>query len=164
MRAAYADPPYLGQARKHYGQDEVDHATLIDQLNGYDAWALSCSSPSLKTLLLMCPSDIRVMAWIKPFAIFKPGVGVAYAWEPVLVRGGRARTRQQPTVRDWISANITLGRGLVGVKPEAFCFWLFEILGLASGDSLDDLFPGTGAVTQAWERWQGQMLLKAEIP
>ena len=163
MRAAYADPPYLGQARKHYGQDEVDHAALIDRLNGYDAWALSCSSPSLRTLLPMCPDGVRVMAWVKPFAIFKPNVGVAYAWEPVLLCGGRTRTREQPTVRDWVSANITLKRGLVGVKPEAFCCWLFEVLGLdANHDELDDLFPGTGAVTRAWERWKAQMVLPLE--
>ena len=34
---AYADPPYIGQARKHYSHDpncaEVDHAELIDRLN-----------------------------------------------------------------------------------------------------------------------------------
>ncbi|KKM25473.1 hypothetical protein LCGC14_1594680, partial [marine sediment metagenome] len=66
------------------------------------------------------------MSWVKPFCIFKPGVGVAYAWEPILVSGGRKRPRSKPTVRDWVSANITLKKGLVGVKPEAFCFWLFD--------------------------------------
>lgn len=25
MRIAYADPPYIGQAKKHYGSEEVDH-------------------------------------------------------------------------------------------------------------------------------------------
>ena len=44
MKAAYADPPYLGQARKHYASDpqcaEVDHAELIGRLcRDYDAWA-----------------------------------------------------------------------------------------------------------------------------
>ena len=29
---AYADPPYIGQARRHYQQDEVDHKKLIEQL------------------------------------------------------------------------------------------------------------------------------------
>lgn len=55
MRLAYADPPYIGQARKHYKHDpqcaEVDHAALLAQLQGYDGWALSLSSPSLKVML-----------------------------------------------------------------------------------------------------------------
>jgi hypothetical protein len=164
VRVAYADPPYIGQAKKHYGREqsyagEVDHAALIKRLvNEYpDGWALSCSSPSLRELLPLCPPDTRVMAWVKPFAIFKPGVGVAYAWEPVLLRGGRARTRSEATVRDWVSANVTLRRGLVGAKPEAFCVWLFDVLGLEPGDTLDDLFPGSGAVGRAWEAWQRQL-------
>lgn len=155
MRFAYADPPYIGQARKLYQCDEVDHAALIGRLmSEYDGWALSASSPSLRELLPMCPPTVRVMAWVKPFCIFKPGVNPAYAWEPVLVCGGRKRTRQQPTVRDWVAANITLKRGLRGAKPEPFAFWLFEVLNLQAGDLLDDLFPGTYAVSKAWTRWQ----------
>jgi hypothetical protein len=159
---AYADPPYIGQARKHYRHDprcaEVDHGELIAQLVAEfpDGWALSCSSPSLAHLLPLCPPDVRVMAWVKPFCSFKPGVNPAYAWEPVLVHGGngrRRRGRREPTVRDWVSANVTLRRGLAGAKPEAFCHWLFAVLNLRPGDELVDLYPGTGAVSAAWERW-----------
>ena len=153
MRVAYADPPYIGQARKHYGCAEIDHAELIERLNTYDAWALSCSSPSLQQILALCPTDVRVMAWVKPFCAFKANVNPAYAWEPVIVRGGRRRTRQQLTVRDWVSCNITLKRGLVGVKPEAFCIWLFQVLNLEPDDEFHDLFPGSGAVTRAWEAY-----------
>ena len=78
MRFAYADPPYIGQAKRHYGDDprcaEIDHSDLIGRLNGYDAWALSLSSPSLKQIIAMCPDDVRVMAWVKPFAVFRPNV------------------------------------------------------------------------------------------
>ena len=162
MRVAYADPPYVGQAKRHYGRlggSEVDHAALIDRLcTDYpDGWALSASSPSLRALLPLCPPDVRVMAWVKPFCSFKPGVNPAYAWEPVLMRGGRQRDRSAETVRDWVAANITLRRGLAGAKPEAFCFWLFSVLGLRPGDTLDDLFPGSGAVTRAWARYQRQL-------
>jgi hypothetical protein len=159
MTFCYADPPYLGQARKHYSHDpqcaEVDHRELIHRLvEDYpDGWALSTSSPSLQEILPMCPPDVRVMAWVKPFCIFKPGVNPAYAWEPVLVRGGRKRTRQQPTVRDWVSCNITLRKGLCGVKPEGFCKWLFEVLNVQMGDTLVDLFPGSGAVTRSFEQY-----------
>lgn len=32
MRVAYADPPYVGQSRKHYGGAEVNHRLLIAHL------------------------------------------------------------------------------------------------------------------------------------
>lgn len=93
MKMAYADPPYPGEARKHYADDprcaEVDHAVLIAhlELEYPDGWALSTKSPALYDLLPLCPARARVMAWVKPFCSFKPGVGVAYAWEPVIVAG-----------------------------------------------------------------------------
>lgn len=93
MRFAYADPPYVGQARRHYGCTEINHAMLISHLvsDFPDGWALSCSSTSLRELLPLCPEDARVAAWVKPFASFKPGVNPAYAWEPVIFLGGGAQ-------------------------------------------------------------------------
>lgn len=156
MIAAYADPPYIGQARKHYSHDpkcaEVDHEELIGRLMTYEAWALSASSPSLHVILPMCPKETRIASWVKPFGVFKPGVNPAYVWEPVLFWGARAkRSRTEPTVRDWHSESITLKKGLVGAKPYGFCRWIFELLGLTPADTLVDLYPGTGAVTKAWE-------------
>lgn len=144
MRFAYADPPYIGQAKKLYGCEEVDHAELLERLSGYDGWALSASSPSLRALLPICPEDVRVGAWVKPFAIFKPNVNPAYTWEPVIFRGARKRNRTEPTVRDWVSCNITLKKGLCGAKPVQFCEWVVALLGVRARDTLDDLFPGTG--------------------
>lgn len=167
VKFAYADPPYIGMAKKHYSADplcaEVDHAELIDRLcRDYpDGWALSCHTPSLRILLPLCPLDVRVGAWVKPFHVFKKGVRPAYAWEPVLFRGGRNKNHPPPpkggkatTPRDWVSANITLKKGLVGAKPEPFCFWLFDVLGMTPEDELHDLYPGTGIVTRAWEQWK----------
>lgn len=146
MRFAYADPPYIGQAHRYPEKAEVDHGALLMRLTEEyeDGWVLSCSSPSLSDLLPLCPKGIRVMAWVKPFAVFKPHVNPAYCWEPVLVWGGRRRTREQPTVRDWIAQSITLRKGLVGAKPPEFCRWILEILNYQDGDTLDDLYPGTG--------------------
>ncbi|WP_303678230.1 hypothetical protein [Dehalococcoides mccartyi] len=48
---------------------------------------------------------------------------------------------------------MTIKRGLAGAKPKLFCNWLFDILGLMPDDEFNDLFPGTGAVTRAWEYW-----------
>lgn len=148
MRFAYADPPYVGQAHRYVENTEVDQKALVERLVAEfpDGWALSLSSPSLKQILSYCPDDVRVGAWVKPFAVFKPNVGVAYAWEPIIFRGGRRRTRQQPTSRDWVSANITLKKGLVGAKPDAFANWLMDVFNVQPGDELVDVFPGTGIV------------------
>jgi hypothetical protein len=154
MRFAYADPPYLGQGMRLYGDHPLagkwdtltGHAELIELLvREYpDGWAMSLSSPSLRLILPLCPEDVRVMAWVKPFAVFKPNVNPAYAWEPVIVRGGRKRDREALTVRDWVSTNITLMKGLPGAKPAEFCRWILDVLGYEEGDVFDDLFPGTG--------------------
>jgi hypothetical protein len=155
MKIAYADPPYIGCANLYPEKTEVDHAQLVQKLvDEYpDGWALSLHTPSLKYILSLCPNDVRVMAWVKPFASFKPGVGVAYAWEPIIVRGGRRRTREQDTVRDWVSVNITMKKGLVGAKPEKFAYWLFDVFNMQKGDEFHDIFPGTGIMTRCWNEF-----------
>jgi len=162
VRVAYADPPYVGCANLYPEKREVDHAELITRLVDEfpDGWALSCHTPSLRELLPMCPDDVRVAAWVKPFAVFKPNVNPAYAWEPVIWRGGRRkRERTEGTVRDWVSANVTLRRGLVGAKPDGFCRWLFDLLGVQPGDEFIDLFPGTGVVSQMFDRLDQRLAL-----
>lgn len=66
-------------------------------------------------------------------------------------------------MRDWISANVLLRVGTHGAKPDAFCWWLFDLLGLEPGDALDDLYPGSGRVTAAWREWQAWRLWLAQI-
>jgi hypothetical protein len=155
MKFAYADPPYIGCARKYPEKREVNYPELLKKLVAEypDGWALSLHTPSLRYILPLCPLDVRVMAWVKPFAFYKPNVPIAYAWEPVIVRGGRKRTRNQQTVRDWVSANVTTRAGLVGAKPEIFARWLYEVLNACEGDILDDLFPGTGVMSRCWEEF-----------
>ncbi|MCE4545062.1 hypothetical protein [Caballeronia sp. PC1] len=63
-------------------------------------------------------------------------------------------------MRDWIECPITLRRGLTGAKPEAVCHWAFETVAARPEDALDDLFPGTGAVAEAWRTWR----LKFALP
>ena len=54
---------------------------------------------------------------------------------------------------------------MIGAKPAAVCRWIFDLLGAVCrwifdllgavpGDSLDDLLPGSGAITQAWAALQ----------
>lgn len=160
MRLAYADPPYIGKAKRHYANDpsgieaaEVDHEALIDRLRGYDGWALSCMSTSLGTLLPMAP-EARVGAWVKTFCAWKPTYRVQYAWEPVLfvpARNGRSGPRS-PSVVDWVAAPMTTLRGTHGAKPDTFLEWVLALLGAASDDEVDDLYPGTGRLGEVLEQ------------
>lgn len=160
MRIAYADPPYPGCAhlyKEHpdYG-GEVDHAELISRLSSeYDGWLLHTTSNALRDILPLCPRRARIMAWVKPFAAFKRNVSVAYAWEPVIVVAARKPVVSGRVVmRDWIAASSTLKKGLVGAKPIDVALWAFEVLGAQPDDEFHDLFPGTGAIKQAWNMWR----------
>lgn len=119
-----------------------------------DGWALSLHSPSLRLILPLCPHDVRVAAWVKPFCVWKKGVNPVYGWEPVIWRGGRRRGLEAPAVPDWVSCNVATATGLVGAKPPGFCLWLFRLLGLTLADEFVDLFPGTRAVSRAWRRYR----------
>lgn len=173
MRVAYADPPYPGQAKLYRNHPdyagEVDHGELIGRLvvDYPDGWALSTSSNALKDVLALCPDGVRVAAWVKPFAAFYQNP--AYAWEPVIFSGGRSRKgkgdRNEDHVRDWVAATPPVFRGMNtgvdGTKPREFCYWLFNLMGLRAGDEFDDLFPGSGAVTECWKAWISQLRLVA---
>lgn len=171
MRFAYADPPYLNYGKRHYGYGEWDqlerHQELVEQLVAEfpDGWALSASSSSLRLILPLCPENVRVASWVKPFHVYKRNVRPAYAWEPVIfwrgrnppiahhpppLLGGKATTPKdfcgRPPVLDAVAVNIALQKGLVGAKPEAFCRWVLDLLNFHPGDELVDLFPGTGVM------------------
>lgn len=167
MKIGYADPPYPGCAHLYRDHPdfngEVDHVSLIRRLcKEYDGWILHTSSTALRKLIPMIPIEARICAWVKPFAAFKKNVAVAYAWEPVIIKAGRKPVVSPWCIyRDFISEPITLRRGLVGAKPEAVCFWAFALVGANPEDEMDDLFPGTGAVTRAWNEWKSQRWLGA---
>lgn len=57
-------------------------------------------------------------------------------------------------MRDWCAENITLKRGFTGAKPAAVVWWLLDVLGAEPKDAVDDLFPGSGAVTEAIQAWR----------
>lgn len=173
MRFAYADPPYPGQAKRLYGkhQDyagEVDHGHLVGRLvSDYpDGWALSTGSKMLAEVLALCPAGTRVMAWCKPNGP-KFNVSLQFWWEPVLVCGGRPRPKNAPALADYLvhppeqwtreaRADRAAGVHVIGQKPRVFCRWVFEALGAQRGDTLDDLFPGSGAVGREWDAWSAQ--------
>lgn len=171
MRIAYADPPYPGCAHLYKDQPdyagEVDHLSLLRRLESeYDGWVLhTAATPAAIAMLapLVEHTGARWMAWVKGFAAFKRNVSVAYAWEPVIVKAARKPVVSKRLVmRDWIECPITLRRGLTGAKPEAVCHWAFEMVGARPEDMMDDLFPGTGAVTEAWRTWRLKFALPEE--
>jgi hypothetical protein len=151
LRIAYADPPYPGRAHLYEAHPdfagEVDHHVLIERLKGYDGWALSTNAESLHWLLPLCP-QARVIAWVKHT--------VTVSWEPVLV----VSARKPEGVRDWIQVEpdsyqwrAKPDNYVIGQKPAGFCQWLFAWLGAEPGDEFADLFPGSGNVAKAWEKW-----------
>lgn len=161
MRVAYADPPYPGCAGYYPEKTEVDSAELFARLQTYDGWLWHTSVPAFVTEIapLVAPlvkaKQVRIGSWVKPFAAYKRNIPVAYAWEPVIIKAPRKPIVAGRTVmRDWIAASSTLQKGLVGAKPMDVCWWAFDVLGLEPGDELDDLYPGTGAVTAAWTAWR----------
>jgi hypothetical protein len=169
VRLGYADPPYIGCAelyRDHpdYG-GEVDHYALLERLeNEFDGWVLHASATP-RSFAVLAPlveqiKGARWCSWTKTFAAYKRNVSVAYAWEPVIICAARKPVVSKRHVsRDWIAEPITLKRGLTGAKPEKVCHWAFELMGAHPDDELVDLFPGTGAVSRAWETWRGKFVL-----
>ena len=169
LRLAYADPPYFGSCVRYghhheepYGcwDDLATHAALIERLGEFDGWAMSLTSTSLRQILPLCPDDVRVMAWVKRHAIWKKGINPAYAWEPVIVRRGRKLPGPETAgavrmVVDWLECGY-VQKGFAGAKPLDFCRWIFRSMGAEHGDTLDDLFPGSGAVGRAWDDYQRQ--------
>jgi len=173
MRLGYADPPYPGQSEKHYGDHpdyagEVDHLDLLKRLDAeYDGWVLHTGSVTLAEVLAHATAldlTYRIVAWVKPFAAFKRNIPVGFAWEPILVRAARKPVVSGRTVplRDFIAEPITMRRKLTGAKPERVCHWLFETLGARPDDDLDDIFPGSGAVTAAWASWRKLFILPGD--
>lgn len=164
MRFAYADPPYPGMAHRWYQGEEVDHRELVERLVAEypDGWALSTSSEALREVWALCPPATRLHVWVNGPRKVR-SYRALHAFEAVLVAGGRRRP--EPSVEDLCDVLSWGGRqhshpgALPGMKPAAFCEWVFRLLGATEGDELDDLYPGSGAVARAWALYTtGKML------
>lgn len=167
MIFAYADPPYYQQGRKKYApyHDDVDiwdqketHIELIYRLRDDfpDGWVMSCNPQDLLWMTPHLPEDIRICAWTKTFHQIRPTT-VQYAWEAVLLSGGRKVYKRKPMVRDWLSWPISIKKGLPGAKPLPFNTWVLQLLNYQEGDELVDLFPGTSSMQVALDQYQSAM-------
>lgn len=170
-RIAYADPPYPGKASLYRDHPdyagEVDHRELIRQLCRYDGWALSTSAAALPMVLSECVAQglttVRVAAWAKGRGRPHAFARVLNAWEPVVwiparrvaSAGGRDGLLQVEDALIGVASRrrATLPAAVIGMKPPAFCYWLFDLLAAVPGDSFDDLFPGSGMVGWCWREY-----------
>ena len=178
MKFAYADPPYPGQAKRWYGggkvpgamrhtrihpdyKGEVDHFELIELLEDQypDGWALSTSAAALQIILHLCPPGVRIGVWNRPNST-PPGhrgrgsdIGTwHWTWEPVIIKPGRPPSILTRDLLTWPKP-----AGVIpGQKPPQFTRWVWTLLGAIEGDTVDDLFPGSGAVST--ELAQGVLL------
>jgi hypothetical protein len=185
MKIAIADPPYLGRAVRWYGvggcgdghglgqadqhpdaalwDDPETHKKLVRDLNNnYDAWAIAMSVHSLSTYLQVVETDsrngIRVAVWHKPSA-YPSGSRIANNWEPVLFSIPKERRARNtgPSVKDVFTAP-PLRSNFVGAKPPSWTEWVLEVLGYQTGDEVNDLFAGSGAVTRAVESIESRLI------
>lgn len=166
-RMAYADPPYPGQSKRLYGDHpdyagEVDHHELIcDLLARYpDGWALSTSVQALPAVLRHCPDRVLVCCWLKRATSPPMGNNRMYSWEPVILcdtPNPTSPTRLHCEANaDQYTFRAKREGYVVGAKPQGFSFWLFDAMGLRPTDEFVDVFPGSGAVTEAWRAWRAQ--------
>ena len=162
LRLAYADPPYPGNAwlyRDHPDYaGEVDHAALIASLAAYDGWALSTSAEALPAVLVLCPPGVRVAAWHRGERP-TPGAWPLHAWEPVIYCGGRQLPRPAPCrldrVRRRARDHAPDRPGDRRQTPRGVPVDI-RLPGRRPADTLDHLFPGSGAVTRAWAAFTRQ--------
>lgn len=171
IRLAYADPPYPGLSARYYSEHpdfggEVDHRALLSRLQEFDGWALSTNSDSLPLVLHLAVDlgieELQVAAWHRGPRKVRTSRPLR-AWEPVVYRGGRRVVREPLEAAvdflDHVSRPRTTDpKRVIGAKPSAFAFWMFDLLGARPGDELVDLFPGSGGIARAWSAFEAAAL------
>ncbi|MCW2783473.1 MAG: hypothetical protein JWR35_3924 [Marmoricola sp.] len=172
MRLAIADPPYLGQGARyehlhdeaHRWDDPRAHLDLLRQLEAtYDGWVLATHGHGLRILWANAPEAARIGVWVKARRRAFPMTRVSWGHEFVIFRqpGGRRGAAygkaEEPSMRkDVVLTGDTLfaavprsGGRILGEKPPAWTHWALALLDYRPEDSVEDLFPGSGAVTDA---------------
>lgn len=178
MRLAIADPPYppfvgaggqKNRASRWYGDGQrsstdspsdchpkahewdvpARHRQLLDDLlSTYDGFAIATSPDGLAAYGPL-PAATRIMAWVKPNA--QPGAHrLRSMWEPVILYApaGRRSNVGVGQVPDVLTARAP--GGFIGAKPREWVEWVLAALSFdRDTDSVDDLFPGSGAVAAA---------------
>ena len=127
------------------------HRELLEQLvRDYDGWAIATSPDGLDAYRPI-PPGCSVLAWVKPNAV-PGGHRLRQTWEAVIVYVPPTRRgRERGMVPTHLIAAPPAKR-FAGAKPEAWTRWVLDALGFDPAlDDVDDLFPGSGAVTRVVE-------------
>jgi hypothetical protein len=137
------------------------HQELVERLiANYDGWGIAMAHDNLRDYLPLIPSaiPIRIGIWTKPQTM-PSGARVVNNYEPVIVHipeGRKASNGQTIFPRDSVTIS-RLNNGFPGAKPPSWTRWVLDMLGYdPEADTVDDLFPGSGAIAR--ELAQGVLL------
>lgn len=176
MKLAIADPPYppfigaggrKNRASRWYGNkprsrtdrpadshpDASDwdeparhRQLLLDLVRDYDGFAIATSADGIAAYGPL-PAEVRLLTWVKPNA--QPGSHrLRSMWEAVILYPpvGRRSNRGVGSIPDVLTAAVPRA-GFRGAKPREWVEWVLEsMLYDSTLDTVDDLFPGSGAV------------------
>jgi len=149
-RGAADSPPADFHADAGRWDDLTEHRALIERLaDEYDGWAIATTPDGLGAYHPL-PVSARVMAWHRPRAM-PGGQRLMSKWEPVIVfiPEGRRNREEGEIVSDVLTASAP-NAGFAGAKPAEWTRWVLAVLGFdPAADTVDDLFPGSGAVSRA---------------
>lgn len=131
--------------------DDLDeHRKLLAHLVAeYDGWALATTPDGLGAYHPL-PIGANVLAWVNPRGM-PGGARLQQRWEAVIVsipvaRRPRSAGQRVSTVLVEASPRI----GFAGAKPTGWTKWVLDVLGYdPATDTVDDLFPGSGSVSNA---------------
>lgn len=124
------------------------HRQLIEELHAsYDGFAIATSADGIKAYQPLMRAA-RVMIWVKPNAMPGPGrihskYEAVILYPPVGRRSSRGGVGCVPDVLIAPKQNT----GFAGAKPAEWTEWVLDALSYdPKTDTVDDLFPGSGAV------------------
>lgn len=131
--------------------DPRRHRLLLEQLRDeYDGWAIATTPDGLSCYHPL-PIPCRILVWSK-LRPMPTGHRIRSSWEPVIVyppEGRRTRAGQLGQIPDVLTA-APPGARFAGAKPATWTRWVLDALGYdPETDTVDDLFPGSGAVSAA---------------
>lgn len=130
--------------------DPARHRQLLEDLRAtYDGWAIATTPDGLRCYHPL-PIPARIMVWHRPNAQHGNN-RIASKWEAVIVYTpeGRRAARGPLQIHDVLTASVEYV-GFAGHKPAVWTRWVLDALGYdADEDTVDDLFPGSGAVATA---------------
>lgn len=133
-----------------WNDPRVHRELFLDLAADYDGFAIATSWDGIEAYRPL-PPEVRIMVWYKPNA--QPGSHrLRSMWEAVILyppAGRRSNLGGIGTTPDVLVAPAPRKR-FRGSKPREWTEWVLAALTYDSErDTVDDLFPGSGAVTRA---------------